>query len=217
MLSLRTVRREIEAIAIAALATPLARLVCCDTLEASPAEATPVILIHGLLGSRGNFQRLRFALAERGIRRFASFVYRPRIDYQRMAPELAGLAEEVCERTGAAQVDVVGHSLGGLIARYLVDMPEGARIRRLVTLGSPYFEPRFPSRELAIFAAHDLLIPPPPPSGTGQGSRVLVVPDCGHLGLLHCRAVFERVAEYLSASAEGAASAVRPIVRRAAA
>jgi alpha-beta hydrolase superfamily lysophospholipase len=214
--SLLALRQELFAIASAAMATPLGRLTCCDTLEASPGDGAPVVLVHGLLGSRSNFRPLRFTLSTRGIRRFASFVYRPRIDYQRMAPELAELVERVCERSGAPHVDVVGHSLGGLIARYLLDLPEGRRIRRLVTLGSPYYEPRFPKRELAIFAEQDILVPAPP-SGTKVRGRVHVVPHCGHLGLLHRRSVHETVAEYLGAPAASAASPVRPLARRAAA
>jgi pimeloyl-ACP methyl ester carboxylesterase len=216
MFSLRAIRLEVSAIAASALATPFGRLTCCDTLDASPAESVPVILVHGFLGSRGNFRPLRFTLGTRGIRRFASFAYRPRIDYQRMAPELSELVDEVCERTGSARVDVVGHSLGGLIARYLLEMPEGRRIRRLVTLGSPYYEPRFPKRELAIFADQDVLIPAPPEPSRVRG-RVLVVPDCGHLGLLHRRSVHERVADYLGDAADEKDPALRPLARRAAA
>src|SRR5690606_38097343 len=44
-----------------------------------------------------------------------------------------------CERTGSRQVDVVGHSLGGLIARYYVQRLGGdGRVRTLVTLGTPH-------------------------------------------------------------------------------
>ncbi|GAA3049264.1 hypothetical protein GCM10020000_32230 [Streptomyces olivoverticillatus] len=47
--------------------------------------------------------------------------------------------EEVCERTGQPQVDVVGHSLGGLVARYYIQRMGGdARVRTLVTLGTPH-------------------------------------------------------------------------------
>lgn len=47
--------------------------------------------------------------------------------------------EDICERTGQAQVDVVGHSLGGLIARYYVQRLGGDhRVRTLVTLGTPH-------------------------------------------------------------------------------
>jgi pimeloyl-ACP methyl ester carboxylesterase len=45
----------------------------------------------------------------------------------------------VCEQTGHDQVHVVGHSLGGLIARYHVQRQGGdRRVESLVTLGTPH-------------------------------------------------------------------------------
>src|SRR3712207_6640980 len=47
--------------------------------------------------------------------------------------------ERICAQTGHDQVHVVGHSLGGLIARYHVQRQGGAeRVRSLVTLGTPH-------------------------------------------------------------------------------
>ena len=44
-----------------------------------------------------------------------------------------------CEVTGAQQVHVVGHSLGGLVARYHVQRLSGdARVHTLVALGTPH-------------------------------------------------------------------------------
>ncbi|WP_328829612.1 alpha/beta fold hydrolase [Streptomyces sp. NBC_00252] len=58
----------------------------------------------------------------------------------RTAAELLGRhIEEICERTGSREVDIVGHSLGGLIARYYVQRLGGdLRVRTLVTLGTPH-------------------------------------------------------------------------------
>src|SRR5262245_35512129 len=142
---------------------------------------------------RSNFLVLRSFLASRGVRNFASFSYPPRIDYQRLVPRLARRIEGVCRDTGAPRVDVVGHSLGGLVERHLVELGDGSRVRRLVTLGSPYYSERRPARELAIFATHDPLVPPP---ADGRG-RVVVVGDCGPLGLLQHPAVLHAVARFL--------------------
>jgi pimeloyl-ACP methyl ester carboxylesterase len=70
---------------------------------------------------------------------------------------LARLIETVCREARTPVVDVVGHSLGGLVARYLVEIGNERRVRRLVTLGAPYYGERRPAQELAIFAAHDAL------------------------------------------------------------
>src|SRR5262249_28720407 len=69
----------------------------------------------------------------------------------------------------------------------------GTRVRRLVTLGSPYYSERRPAQELAIFAAHDQLVPPP---GDRRG-RVVVVEDCGHLNLLLHPTVLHAVSRFL--------------------
>ena len=94
-------------------------------------------------------------------------------------------------------VDVVGDSLGGLVARHLVELGDGSRVRRLVALGSPYYSEQRPARELAISATHDALVPPP----ADTRSRAMVVKDCGHLNLLHHPAVLHAVARFLRAAA----------------
>jgi pimeloyl-ACP methyl ester carboxylesterase len=60
-------------------------------------------------------------------------------DVRSAAGDLALEAERICEATGANQVHVVGHSLGGLVARYYVQRLGGdARVHTLVTLGRPH-------------------------------------------------------------------------------
>jgi hypothetical protein len=194
MYSLRHFRAELEAFASAALTAPLGRYLCGDTLDRQDGDGRPVVFVHGLLGSRVHFRHLRGALQLRGIRRFATFCYGPRIDYRTLASELGVFIDDVCKRTGEPTLDVIGHSLGGLVSRYLVETGGGGKIRRLVTLGSPYYGHRFPSRELPIFAAEDLLIGAPEKSAR----RCVIIPDCGHLGLLHRPDVHQRIAAHLS-------------------
>ncbi len=188
----RAVAGELSALGTLAASMPLG-LLARDGFDPTAPHPTPVVLVHGLGGARSNFLVLRSFLASRGVRNFASFSSPPRIDYQRLVPRLARQIEEVCRNTGAPRVDVVGHSLGGLVARHLVELGDGSRVRRLVTLGSPYYSERRPARELAIFATHDPLVPPP---ADGRG-RVVVVEDCGHLNLLQHPAVLHAVARFL--------------------
>lgn len=106
-----------------------------------PAEAKPpVVLLHGFIDNRSVFLLLRRSLAQHGRQQIESLNYSPLTCDIRTAAELLGRhIEEVCERTGSRQVDVVGHSLGGLIARYYVQRLGGdARVRTLVTLGTPH-------------------------------------------------------------------------------
>ncbi|MBR8643373.1 alpha/beta fold hydrolase [Streptomyces tuirus] len=106
-----------------------------------PTEAKPpVVLLHGFIDNRSVFVLLRRNLAQHGRQQIESLNYSPLTCDIRAAAELFGRhIEEVCERTGAERVDVVGHSLGGLIARYYVQRLGGdTRVRTLVTLGTPH-------------------------------------------------------------------------------
>ncbi|MFF7389682.1 esterase/lipase family protein [Streptomyces scabiei] len=103
-------------------------------------EKPPVVLLHGFIDNRSVFVLLRRSLAGAGARHLESLNYSPLTCDIRAAAELFGRRiEEICERTGQEQVDVVGHSLGGLIARYYVQRLGGDhRVRTLVTLGTPH-------------------------------------------------------------------------------
>lgn len=106
-----------------------------------PTQAPPpVVLLHGFIDNRSVFVLLRRSLAQHGRHRMESLNYSPLTCDIRTAAELLGRhIEEICERTGSPQVDVVGHSLGGLIARYYVQRLGGdGRVRILVTLGTPH-------------------------------------------------------------------------------
>ncbi|GAA3297758.1 hypothetical protein GCM10020295_31460 [Streptomyces cinereospinus] len=60
-------------------------------------------------------------------------------DIRTAATLLGRHIEEICERSDSERVDIVGHSLGGLIARYYVQRLAGDnRVRTLVTLGTPH-------------------------------------------------------------------------------
>ncbi|BDH08261.1 MULTISPECIES: esterase/lipase family protein [Streptomyces] len=100
----------------------------------------PVVLLHGFIDNRSVFVLLRRSLAQHGRQRVESLNYSPLTCDIRTAAELLGRhVEEICERTGSAQVDIVGHSLGGLIARYYAQCLGGdARVRTVVTLGTPH-------------------------------------------------------------------------------
>jgi hypothetical protein len=70
-----------------------------------------------------------------------------------------------------------------------------------VTLGAPYFANPFPARELALFAAFDPFIAPPHPTygphSRHRAERLVVVPECGHLGLLYHPMVLHETAAFL--------------------
>jgi pimeloyl-ACP methyl ester carboxylesterase len=121
-----------------------------ELLEALPLEATalpsgapdhpPALLLHGFVDNRSVFVLLRRSLARHGWRHIECLNQSLLMCDVRTAAELLGRhIEEIRARTGHHQVDIVGHSLGGLIARYYVQRLGGdQRVRTLVTLGTPH-------------------------------------------------------------------------------
>lgn len=106
-----------------------------------PAPAKPpVLLLHGFIDNRSVFVLLRRSLAQHGRQQVDSLNYSPLTCDIRAAAALLGRhVAELCERTGQDRIDIVGHSLGGLIARYYVQCLGGDhRVRTLVTLGTPH-------------------------------------------------------------------------------
>ncbi|MEO7421294.1 MAG: alpha/beta fold hydrolase [Ornithinibacter sp.] len=104
------------------------------------AAGTPILLVHGIVSNRSIFTLLRRGLTRRGFSNVFAMNYATVLTDVRSAA--AGLAEEVetiVEETGFERIHIIGHSLGGLIARYYVTRLGGdARVHTLVTLGSPH-------------------------------------------------------------------------------
>ncbi|WP_138756787.1 esterase/lipase family protein [Modestobacter altitudinis] len=104
------------------------------------AAHVPVVLVHGLVDNRSVFTVMRRALRRRGFVSVCTWNYSPlQRDVESAAEALGRHLERVCRETGHERVHVVGHSLGGLVARYLVQRLGGdQRIDTLVTLGTPH-------------------------------------------------------------------------------
>ncbi len=104
------------------------------------AARIPVLLVHGLVDNRSVFALMRRGLRRRGFAQVCTWNYSPLLgDVARGARDLGEHVERICARTGHDRVHVVGHSLGGLIARHYVQLQGGGRrVESLVTLGTPH-------------------------------------------------------------------------------
>jgi pimeloyl-ACP methyl ester carboxylesterase len=99
----------------------------------------PILFVHGLICNAGVWRPLARALARRTGAPLRAISLAPafgRIDDY--AAQLHAAVETLCREAGAAQVLLVGHSMGGLVIRKYLHTHGAARVRRIVTLGSPH-------------------------------------------------------------------------------
>lgn len=104
------------------------------------AAATPIILLHGYFHNRSAFVVMRRALRRAGFRTVDTLNYNPFTHgVPELAEQLAAHVDEVLGACEAHRVHLVGHSLGGLVARYYIQMLGGAdKVANCVTLGTPH-------------------------------------------------------------------------------
>jgi pimeloyl-ACP methyl ester carboxylesterase len=117
--------------------SPLQRGLMLGDLEAA---GTPILLVHGMVDNRSIFTVLRRALRRRGFGRVLALNYSPLTnDVRAAAVRLGERVDLICEQTGFERIHLIGHSMGGLVARYYVQRLGGdRRVHTLVTLGSPH-------------------------------------------------------------------------------
>ncbi|HWL38469.1 MAG TPA: alpha/beta fold hydrolase [Frankiaceae bacterium] len=104
------------------------------------AAGTPILLLHGWVDNRSIFTLLRRHLQRKGFGRVVTMNYSILThDVPKAAARLGQVVERLCEDTGYERVHVVGHSMGGLVARYYVQRLGGdERVHTLATLGTPH-------------------------------------------------------------------------------
>jgi len=179
----------------------------------------PIVLIHGWTQNRTNFVWLARFLRKRGMGPFFGFNYFSLQPIETSAKALAAFIERVVAHTGAKEVDLICHSLGGLVARTYVDLMGGHRyVQRVVTLGTPhcgisYADARFGAgvrdmhaetgfvvqlgkaplppgvSYLSIYSTHDNIVFPGSASCLGNRGTDIMVSGFGHFGILFCEEV----------------------------
>lgn len=131
-------------VAAAPVVTPTVRNdYSCDPTPAAP---QPVLLLHGTTDSTKSLDTLAATLAARGVCVF-DFNYGPMWisvtgiygvdDSVKSAHTVATNIDRILQSTGAAKVDVIGHSQGSVLALYYAKLLGGAdKVDQLVGLGS---------------------------------------------------------------------------------
>jgi pimeloyl-ACP methyl ester carboxylesterase len=101
--------------------------------------ATPVLLVHGLVDNRSVFARMRHDLRRRGLRRVVPVELPLRTASVEDGARMLAVAVAAAAGEDDGPVQIVAHSLGGLVARYYVQRMGGdQRVRSLITLATPH-------------------------------------------------------------------------------
>lgn len=84
---------------------------------------TPILLVHGFGANKSNWLYLRRHLAQAGFGAVDTFDYNPlSADIPTLALRCAERAAALRDRAGTGRVHLVGHSLGGVVVRYAVQV-----------------------------------------------------------------------------------------------
>lgn len=182
-----------------------------------------LVFIHGFAGNRACLFPLQGYLRVKGHRRQYSYNYRSTGSIEALAVQLK---RELDRNIRGGRIDLIAHSMGGLVARYyLQELGGSRRVDRLITLATPHggthSSAYFPTqlihqlrpggpflkhldslpvpeglRVLSFAADEDLIVLPPAAALCPFGER-RTLPKLGHLSLLLSPALLAAVAEEL--------------------
>ncbi len=102
------------------------------------ARLVPVVLVHGYVCNHRIFDRLTVDLRRAGHPVLAVDLEPLFTSIDDYAPLLEQAVERLCKETGATQVAMLGHSMGGLVIRAWMRAHGTARVARVITLGTPH-------------------------------------------------------------------------------
>ena len=98
----------------------------------------PVLLLHGYACNRGFMLPLRHFLGAHGVAAYTHNLEPVHAGLDNYSDALAQRIEDICAATGAGQVVIVAHSMGGLAARAYLRKHGAGRVAKLITLGTPH-------------------------------------------------------------------------------
>ncbi len=110
-----------------------------DAFNGISPDSPPVLLIHGFLGTRGSMYMLERRLVDDGFVVVSFNIGTLNVrDIRRSAFLIHRKIERILAQTPSQRIDIIGHSMGGLIGLYYIKKLGGhARVRKLVMMGTP--------------------------------------------------------------------------------
>lgn len=99
----------------------------------------PTILLHGLFDNQGSWIWFKYQLQKAGVKNIVTLNLSSWHNEEVLTELLAKKIDEIRLQIGVNKVNLVGHSMGGIIARNYVQLRGGAeKIDKIVCLGSPH-------------------------------------------------------------------------------
>lgn len=192
----------------------------------------PIVLVHGVLCNAGVWIPMAQKLAGDGLAPVYALSYGPPLGaMHEFVRQLVQRIDAALAATGASQVIVVAHSMGGLVVRAYLHAFGDSKIARVVTIGAPHhgslyalvvpgvcmaqMRPGNPwLRALPVAAAvppmislwspHDSMVVPQT-SSILAGATNVAFPGIGHNALLRDGAIYARVAAEIRTAQASAA------------
>ncbi|MCF8151926.1 MAG: alpha/beta fold hydrolase [Burkholderiaceae bacterium] len=173
----------------------------------------PLLLIHGYQCNRGFWFWLRPRLEAAGWVVATHNLEPVYSDIDVYAQGIAQRIDQVLAATGASQVILIGHSMGGLASRAYLRRHGNEKVARLITLGSPHQGTKFaqkglgpnakqmrigstwlnglgapgaaplPPGSVSIYSCHDNYAYPQQASSTLEGATHVAIGGVSHIGM----------------------------------
>jgi triacylglycerol lipase len=205
-----------------------------------PDGRRPILMVPGYTQMQSNFWLLAARLWAHGLGPLYPINLKPwDASIFDLAAKLSAQIDELMAATGAEQIDVVAHSMGGLVVRVAEAGRHRHRVRRLVTIGSPHHGTRVaalatgrggmemrlrsellgalpappPGMIVAISSTHDNVVVPPENARIREGGRDVVIEGVGHLAMLVDANVAQEVAKALGEDVRTAEKVLVPLPR----
>lgn len=194
--------------------------------KVSADEQQPIIFLHGLFQSPACWLWLKFCLNRQGFSNLHTIALPPWKDVEILTERLAKRVDELRMANGRQKVHLIGHSMGGIIARNYLQIRGGAQkvdqclliatpnggsklapfalssLGRLLMPGSPFLQrlttsPLPPeARITTIYSRHDNMVLPYEYARL-DGACNIELSGSGHTSLLFRRKVLRSIVERL--------------------